>query len=179
LTTPDIELTEPELELLAQIKFNHKSHSELHASLAPMDELTESLLNRRVVPDVRLLYFTDPERNPGARGKSRQQIFEQNGTSGDEIQAHPNFLKYLEYFVFGPKLPASVIKIFKEEAMLSGMLTYGDINYLAPKARAAVRSYNLTPHDAAEEFHKLALECGASPDGAANLRKSILSVRAR
>jgi len=179
LRTPDIELTDHERELLSKIHFGHPSHSEIRASLEPMDELTDSLLDRQAVPDVRLLYFTDPDRNPGARGKSRQQIFEQNGTAGAEIQAHPSFLKILEYFVFGPRLPASVIKMFKEEAMLSGMLTYGDINDLAPKARAAVRSYSLAPHDAAEEFHKLALECGASPDSAASLRKSILSVRAR
>lgn len=147
--------------------------------MGPMDELTELLLDRQAIPNVRLWYFTEPDRNPGTRGKSRQQIFEQNGTVGDEIQAHPSFIKILEYFVFGPKLPASVIKMFKEEAMLSGMLTYGDINDLAPKARAAVRSYNLIPHDAAEELHKLALECGASPDGAASLRKSVLAVRLR
>jgi superfamily II RNA helicase len=69
--------------------------------------------------------------------------------------------------------------MFKDESMLSGMLTNGDINDLVPKARAALRSYSVTPHNAAKEFHKLALECGASPDGAAYLRKSILSVRSR
>jgi hypothetical protein len=179
LKTPDIELTDREHELLSRIHFGQPSHGEICASLRPMDELTNLLLDRQAIPDVRLLYFTEPDRNPGARGKSRQQIFEQNGTKDDEIQVHPSFLKILEYFLFGPQLPASIIKMFKDEAIFSGMLTYGDINDLTPKARAAVRSYNLAPHDAAEEFHKLALECGASPDGAASLRKSILSVRSK
>lgn len=177
MRAPDIHLTEDELELLAQIAFDHASHSELRASLAPMTALTESLLNRYAVPEVRLLYFTDPEHNPGARGKSREQIFEQNGTAGDDILSHPSFLKILEYFVFGPQLPANVINMFKEEAAFSGRLTYGDIDDLAPKARAAVRAYRLMPHTAAEEFHKLALECGAAPSSAASLRKSILAMR--
>jgi len=65
----------------------------------PMAGLTESLLERGAIPEVRLLYFTDPERNPGGRGKSRQQVFENNGISGTEIYAHGNFLKFLEYFI--------------------------------------------------------------------------------
>jgi hypothetical protein len=59
----------------------------------------------------------------------------------------------------------------------SGYLTYGDINDLAPAARATVRSARLNPHEAAEEFYKLALECGAMPSGAESIRKSVLAVR--
>lgn len=174
---PDIELTERELGLLAQIKFRHSTHRELHESLVPMAALTETLLERRGIPEVRLLYFTDPERNPGARGKSRQQVFEKNGTSGADIYAHGNFLKHLEYFIYGPNLPSTIVAKFKETMSFSGYLTAGDINDLVPGARAAVRSARLNAYDAAEEFHKLALECGAMPSSAESIRKSILAIR--
>jgi hypothetical protein len=177
LRAPDIALTEHEIGLLAQIKFHYTSQNELHESIKPMATLTESLLERGAVPEVRLLYFADPERNPGGRGKSREQIFEKNGTSGEEIYAHGNFLKFLEYFVFGPNLPPNIVATFKDTMSLSGYLTAGDINDLAPKARAAVRSARLAPHEAAEEFHKLALECCAMPSSAESIRKSILAVR--
>lgn len=121
--------------------------------------------------------FIDPERNPGGRGKSREQVFEKNGTSGAEIYAHPSFLKFLEYFIYGPDLPPSIIGKFKEAMSVSGYLTAGDINDLVPSARAAVRSARLSPHEAAEEFHKLVLECGAMPYSAESMRKSILAVR--
>lgn len=177
MRVPDIELTERELDLLTQIKFRHPSHDELRESIMPMTGLTESLLERGAIPEVRLLYFTDPERNPGGRGKSRQQVFEKNGTSGAEIYAHGNFLKYLEYFIYGPNLPPSIIAKFKETMSFSGYLTAGDITDLIPYARASVRSARLNPRDAAEEFHKLALECGAMPYSAESIRKLTLAVR--
>ena len=177
MRVPDIELTERETDLLNQIRFRYTSHDELRASLMPMAALTESLLERGAIPEVRLLYFTDPARNPGGRGKSRQQVFENNGTSGTEIYAHGNFLKFLEYFIYGPALPPNIVAKFTEAMSFSGHLTYGDINDLAPAARAAVRSARLNPHEAAEEFHKLELECGAMPAGAESIRKSVLAVR--
>lgn len=177
MRVPDIELTERETELLDQIRFRYASLDELSASLMPMAGLAESLLERGAIPELRLLYFTDPERNPGGRGKSRQQVFENNGTSGADIYAHGNFLKYLEYFIYGPALPPNIVAKFKAAMSFSGHLTYGDINDLAPAARAAVRSARLNPHEAAEEFHKLALECGAMPSGAESIRKSVLAVR--
>jgi len=177
LRVPDIELNESELGLLAEIRFRFSSQNELHASIAPMVALTESLLECGAIPEVRLLYFTDPERNPGGRGRSRQQIFEKNGTTGTRIYAHGNFLKYLEYFIYGPDLPPSIVAKFKEVMSFSGYLTAGDINDLVPGARAAVRSARLNPSDAAKEFYKLALECGAMPYSAESIRKSVLAVR--
>jgi hypothetical protein len=143
----------------------------------PMVALSESLLKRQAIPEVRLLYFTDPERNPGGRGKSRQDIFEKNGTTGAEILAHPHFLKYLEYFIFGPNLPDGIINRFKEAASFSGYLTGGDVNDLIPDARALVRSAHLNPHEAAEEFFKLVLECGGVPSSAGMIRGSVRSVQ--
>jgi hypothetical protein len=111
MRVPDIELTEREVSILSQINFHSISHDELRSSIIPMVELWNSLCSRGAIPEVRLQYFTDAERNPGGRGKSRMQIFEKNGTSGEKIVEHPHFLKYLEYFVFGPDLPRKSLKI--------------------------------------------------------------------
>jgi hypothetical protein len=145
----------------------------------PMVALSESLLKRRAIPEVRILYFTDPERNPSGRGKSRQEIFEKNGTSGPEILAHPNFMAYLDYFVCGPNLPSAVIAAFKEAARFSGYLTGGDVVDLIPKARAAVRSAQLDPYEASDEVHKLVLECGAMPSSAESIRSAVRSIKVR
>lgn len=174
---PDIELTQRELELASQIHFGSLRHEELHASIVPMVALVESLLQRGAVPDVRLLYFTDPERNPGGRGKSRLQVFESNGTSGSEIYAHPSFMKYLEYFIFGPNLTPSMLAKFRESMEFSGYLSYSDVSDLIPAARAYVRNERLDPQIASEEFHKLVLECNGQPSCADGIRKQIRSIR--
>jgi hypothetical protein len=174
---PDIKLTEQEAELLSQVVFDPGRHDEVRASLAPMSTLFQLLLEREAIPEVRLLYFTDPKRNPGGRGKSRQQIFEKNGTSGADIYGHGNFINYLGYFVYGPDLPPQIIARFKEARSSSGYLTGGDINDLMPFARAAVRSAGLDPHEAAKEFHKLALECGAASSSAESIPRLIRAVR--
>jgi hypothetical protein len=176
---PDIELTDSERELLGQIKFGWSNDDDIRASIKPMAALSGSLLKRRAIPEVRLSYFNDPQRNPNGHGKSHQQIFEKNGTSGADILAHPHFLPYLEYFVFGPQLPSSVIARFKEVARLSGYLSGGDIYDLISEAKAIVRSARLNPREAADEFYKLALECGAMPSSAAMIRKLVRAIRIR
>ncbi len=143
----------------------------------PMVALSELLFKRGAIAKVRLLYFTDPERNPGGRGKSRQEIFEKNGTRGSEILAHPHFMKHLKYFVCGPALPLKIIAEFKDTTRFSGYLTGGDITDLIPRARDAVRSEGLCPLEASEEFYKLALECGAMPYNADSIRKAVRSIK--
>ena len=179
MPTPDIELTDRERELFDEIRFHSHRHDEIRASIMPMVALYQSLLKRRAIPEVRLLYFTDPERNPGGRGKSRQDVFKRNGTSGAEIEAHPNFMKHLQYFVCGPNLPLEVINEFIKTARFSGHLTGGDIVSLIPKARSTVRLAQLDPHAASDEFHKLVLECGAMPSSAESIRNAVRSVKVR
>lgn len=179
MKNPDIGLTEEEQLLLAQITFNWANHDELRGSLEPMGALATSLLERRAVPSIRICYFNDAAFNPGGRGKSRQDVFEKNGTAGEEILYHPHFLKHLKYFIFGPDLPLSVIVRFKSEASCSGYLTGSDINDLTPYARSCVRKYGLAPHDAAEEFYKLSIECGAMPSFAETIRSSVRAVKVR
>ena len=173
---PDISLSAEERVLFAEIRFDWKNHEELRGSLAPMERLASSILSRKGVPEVRLAYFSEPEFNPTGRGKSRQDIFEKNGTSGGEILRHPHFLKHLEYFICGPDLPDVAIERFKSEAG-SSHLTGSDIVDLGPHARSCVRQYRLDPLHASEEFFKLAVECGAMPGFADNLRKSVRTVK--
>ncbi|WP_165681931.1 hypothetical protein [Metapseudomonas otitidis] len=178
MRVPDIPLTSEELALLSKIRFNSLNHQELRNSLAPMETLALSILKREVVPQIRIAYLTDPELNPGGRGKSRKDIFEKNGTSGDEILRHPHFLKYLEYFIFGPNLPVAVIEKFKSKSV-SDHFSGSDMNDLTPYARECVRQNRMEPHRAAEEFYKLAIECGAMPAFAENLKKSVSAVKLR
>lgn len=173
----DLVLTGEEQELFSSIKFDWNSHDELRGSLEPMALLTKSLLERGAIPKVRIAYFTDPEFNPGGRGKSRQRVFENNGTCGHEIIRHPHFMKHLEYFLCGPKLPVVAIDNFKKKALSSGYLTGSDINDLTPFARSCVREHRLDPHNAADEFFKLAVECGARPAYADNVRKSVRAIK--
>jgi hypothetical protein len=172
----DIVLTEAELLLLNQITFK-PVRGEFNASVDAISNLTNSLLARGGIPDVRLDYFTKSECNPGGRGKSWEDIFIANGNEVDEIQRHPSFLKFLEYFLYGPNLPPHVIKKFKDEMLGSGYLTAGDVNDLTPYARKIVREDRLEPHQAAEEFHKLVLECGGQPYAAESIRKSVMAVK--
>ncbi|MCD9030109.1 hypothetical protein LDO26_18145 [Luteimonas sp. BDR2-5] len=173
---PDIPLNVEERTLFSEICFNWQDLEELRGSLAQMEALASRILERNVVPEVRVSYFTDPDFNPTGRGKSRKDVFERNGTSGVEILKHPHFLKHLEYFICGPDLPITAIEKFRSEAG-SSHLTGSDIVDLGPYARSCVRQHRLDPHHASEEFFKLAVECGAMPSFADNFRKSIRAVK--
>lgn len=176
--TPDIQLNAREQELLGGLSFDMHSHQTWPKTQQHMTELAERLLERKAISDTRLRYFTDPDCNPGGRGKSRKDVFEKNGTRGDEILRHPHFLKYLEYFLYGPNLPSEIVVKFKDAAASLGHLSGSDVLDLAPAARAMVRRERLNPYDASEEFFKLALECGAAPWSADTLRKGIRAIRA-
>lgn len=175
---PDITLTERERELLAGLSFDTQwSHEDWKRMSPLMTELAHSLIARQAVPEARWRYFADPECNPGGRGRSRRDVFERNGTIGDAILGHGNFVKLLEYFLYGPELPREIAATFKEAAW-GGNLSGSDVLDLAPAARAIVRRNRLNPSEASEEFFKLALECGAAPWSADTLRKGIRAIRA-
>lgn len=177
MRSPDIELTEAESQLFLEISSPASQYDEICRSIDPMDRLAQSLIARGAIPNVRLLYFTDPARNPTGRGKSREEIFIKNGTAAGEIFRHPNFMDYLKYFICGPDLPDRVIQRFREMSTFSGRLTGSDALELMPYVRATVRSEGLAPYEAAIEFHKLALECGASTWSADSIRKTVRSIK--
>jgi len=176
---PDVALTSEELDWLHQIRSVAAQRDGWGALAEAMKRLGESILLRGVVPSARLAYFTDPDFNPGRRGKSRKDGFEENGTEGDAILQHPNFLPHLLYFVCGPGLDPVVVQTFREKADFSGHLTGSDVNELAPYARKHVRDSGLDPVQASDQFFKLAIEFGAMPAFADSIRKSVLNVQRR
>lgn len=158
-----IELSVEEEVLLKQIKFKDSHHQTLRESCQAAGKLSEMLLNRHAVPEIRIEYFTNPKYNIGTN-KSRKEIFEGNGTKGSDIFYHGNFLKYLHYFIFGPDLPRDLIDEFFAEV---------DEGNLPSLARKLVRKYGLDSRVAAEEFYKLCLECDLAEEESRSVRDSV------
>jgi hypothetical protein len=176
-----IVLTDEEANLLSKIEFDanrlvgnvekYRQNAKLVAALST------SLLKRNAIPQDRLRYFTDPDCNPGGRGKSHKDTFERNGTCGMDILRHPHFLNYLRYFLIGASLPDGAMEEFRRDVDAHGPITSGDLMPLADCAKRLTRAYQLEPHDAAEEFLKLALDCGLSPFFAEIIREKVKRIR--
>ena len=134
-----------------------REHGEKLQSFENAKELTESLLQRDAIPQIRLAYFFDAEKNIGGYGKSREQVFRQSGASSADIKRHPGFLPHLWYFIHGPQLPAQTIeglcRIIEEDSGTSGMV----LNQVQAYVRKEVRDRGLD-HHAPDEFMKLAFE---------------------
>ena len=170
-----IELTESEAELYSRIP-EAPTHDGWHDVADAMETLVESLLDRNVVPEVRLRLFCDS--NYAETGsKSRQQVFESNGTAGSDIYRHPHFIPYLRHWIHGPNLPKDAIdglcKILNEDRGTSGMV----MEQYRKHARASVRKHGLSPSDAATEFFRLGVEIGMEIDDARTLRDAARSTR--
>lgn len=170
-----IELTPQEKALADQIEFEalhleDHIHAEANAQLAV--ELMRSLMARDAIPEQRRKYFGDPTYYPGGRGSSRKQMFERHGCRGEAILRHPHFLAYLRYFIHGADLPTQIAAEFRAAVEECGMVTSSDVVPLGHKARRLARQLGLAPHDAREEFFKLALDCGLSPGTAIAIRES-------
>jgi hypothetical protein len=177
-----IELTVEEKALLGRIDFGPASpekHNPEHWNAVGEAALglMKSLIARKAIPDVRSKYFTDSEFNVGGRGRSRAEVFEKNGTSGEAIFRHPHFLTYLHYFLYGPDLPPPVTEAFREKIADMGLITSSDIVPLGAFARQLTRDHRLRGGDPAEEFFKLALDCGLELYEAQSIRESVKSVR--
>ncbi len=172
-----IDLTPEEAKLFGLLRFDpRRDHDALRTSCAAASELARSLLARKAIPAIRLRYFTDPEFNIGSR-KSRKEVFELNGTRGDDILSHGNFLPYLRYFVEGPALPHHVADAFRAQVQTMGYVSGSDIDTLKRFARDAVRSHRLAAASAAEEFFKLAIECDIEVYIARMVRDAVRGVR--
>ena len=172
-----ISLTPTENALLSQISFEDTRHDVLVKSCKAAKTLTLSLLKRDAVPQVRLDYFTNPQYFIGGHGKSRVQIFESNGTRGDDIFDDGNFLKYLRHWILGPILPKDTIAgfcaILNHEIGTSGM----ELDRRCKYVREQTRNHNLQMHVAAEEFYKLALELGLHENTSRSIRDAVMSTR--
>ena len=170
-----IELSEQEQILLDQIQFDPRAFEnadEAQENGRRATELTRLLLERDAIPEQRWRFFADPRFNPGGRGASIKDTFERNGCRGDAIFAHAHFLPYLRYFIRGADLPDRVRNEFKAAVDDCGFVTSSDVVPLGHKARKLARSLGLRPHDAREEFFKLALDCDVDIGSATSIRES-------
>lgn len=169
-----IDLNADEAVLLGRINFDSRDHDAIKQSCSASAELMPLLLDRNAIPAERLAYFTDPGCFDGKR--SRFDVFEGNGTRGDEVFEHPNFLKYLRYFVHGSRLPVKVQQAMHAKVDDPRHFTSGDLEPLRILARQLVRQHALGAASS-DAFFQLALDLGLSGDHAHSIRKTTLSVR--
>lgn len=175
-----IELTDGEADLFATVErgVSAHDHDALVRACHAAPQLIASLQERSAIPGVRLLYFTDPERNIGGHGLSRAEWFVRNGTRGAAILSDGNFLPMLVYFVSGPDLPrTALIAPFWRCVVGAGVFTSGDLMPLRSWTRDKVRTLGLDPRKAHEEVYKLALECGLACHEAASIRGGVQALR--
>jgi len=177
-------LTKLELDLLKQLDFSLQGIDyEQWRKMGPaMRKLTESLLARHAIPRIRLRYMNNPEFNTGRTKRSHLEVFEANGTRGQEIFEHPHFMKYLHYLIFGPNLPQSIIQGFGEVIRRDGGISSGTHPLLWKFTREQARrhGYHRDPSirgEKAEEFFRLALEWGLDVWGANQVRKEVMRLR--
>jgi hypothetical protein len=176
MTVTQVVLTDSEKKLVNRIQFDplkiEGGVDGVQAVCSAARELALSLLNRKAIPEHRILFFNDPDYNIGGHGSSRKQILERN-LHGKDFLTSVHFLKYLQYFLFGPSLPVPVIDRFGEIVKNCGNVTSGDIIPLGDEAKKLVRKHNLERSDAAEEFYKLALEHGLQEYEARSIRDRV------
>jgi hypothetical protein len=177
----DIALNDDERRLLGQVTFDWdfrwRDLEGLGRNREVVAQLVTALLKRNAVPERRLKYFTDPDYRKGRIKGSRRDLFRRNGNSDDEILPHPNFLEYARYFVCGPNLPGAPIQEFREAVRGCGHVSSGDAIDLANLARRQVRAFGLVHHDAADEYFKLALDCGVWVSHALRIEDRVRKLR--
>jgi hypothetical protein len=174
-----IELTAEEATLAAQVKeanrlslVNHDYDRTISAGLAS-EKLIGLLLERKAIPDVRLRYFADRQYNGGNPKSSRYELFRRNADSDAAMYRHPHFWKYLLFFIFGAKLPEPVKERFAELAD-DDMRNHGS---LAALARQLSRTLPEDSGTKAEEFFKLAMDCGCTVMEGMNVRRAVMAAR--
>lgn len=178
-----IALTETEAATLAAIdlRLRHPNHDEGRAAFLrngePILALVRSLAGRDAIPAVRRSYWKDPDYNKSGVKTSRRGIFEKNGTRGHDIYIHPDFVRYLRYFLFGADLPDAVISAFEEKVGNPEWVTSSDIVPIGHCAHDLTRQYRLPISDAPEEFFKLCLDMGLGLPTAESVMRAVKQVR--
>lgn len=178
---PDIELSDVENVLLAQIDFNWDTRRHGLEGFARNSEnvaqLVSALLARNAIPKHRLKYFNDPAYRMGRIKGSRRDLYLRNRNIDEDILRSYSFLKEAGYFVCGPDLPAEAITEFRQAATRFGHVGPSDSIELANLARRQVRTHGLLPHEVAEEYSKLALDCGIWVGHALHVEERICKMR--
>jgi hypothetical protein len=172
-----IELTEEEVTILSGIEMEpiNLDHEKLARQGPLVLCLLQSLKERNAIPRSRILYWSDPKYEVGTQNTSHKGRFERNGRHGDEIYAHPHFLNYLRYFIFGAQLPANVIAEFEELVGIPSWVSSSDITKVTAGTRNIFRKHNLQGTE--EEFYRLALDLGLDQHVARNVRDSVKQVK--
>jgi hypothetical protein len=168
-----IKLTKTEQRLFDQIDFQNATTGFGKVSR----ELMESLKKRNAIPAIRLSYFYDPDFNPGGRGKSR---FDGFNMSNEKVIERPTFLKYLNYFILGPKLPTTTMQAFCQ--IVNDDIDWGEalLKFVRMEIRKEVRKPEKSKDTdyLPEEFYKLAIECLPYGDlPAKSIRQAAMQVR--
>jgi hypothetical protein len=73
----------------------------------------------------------------------------------------------------GPNLPGKIIEEFQNEVAECSSITSSDIVPLGEFARSVTRMHQLDFKTAADEFYKLALECGLDTSDARSVRNAV------
>ncbi len=159
-----IKLTIRETVLVKELNFHFSQASDKDARAAHktngllIPTLFRSLSERCAIPRKRLTYWNDPEYNTSRLKTSHKGAFERNGCKGQQIYAHPHFLPYLRYFLFGADLPEAAIAKFEDKVGNPDWVTLRDDIRIAKYARDITRQHCLDKYFAAEEFFKLCLD---------------------
>lgn len=175
--------TDEEAELVARIDFGEAGargtdrHAAYLSNKEPILALLASLGERGAVPEARLAYWNDPECNPGRPRGSRKEMFERNGSRGEDAYTNPNFVKHLRYILFGADLPSAVMLEFEEEVGNPEWVSYGDALELGKFARGLVRRHRLNPSSVCDEFLKLSLDLRLSVDESVRIRQIVRETR--
>lgn len=178
----DLSLTEEERGILEGLFFEcdpiRADYQAVRDNGEGMLRLLRLLTARGAIPAHRMRWFSDREVYPGARQRSLKDLFECNGTHGDDIARHVHFWPVMQYFLCGPNLSPRVKQAFAnavEDA--GGEITGSEVNVIASIARTLTRANRLKPHEASEEFYKLALEQGAHPMWAKHIYERVRALR--
>lgn len=119
--------------------------------------LMNSLVKRKAIPAHRFKWIEDANFFIGSK-RSRLQVFSENfGATDDRIFEHPHWysMGYLPFLVGVISLPDRVVEEFRADAEHRMNNGYD----MGMKYRGVAKSLKL-PKKAAEEFFKLALDCG-------------------
>jgi hypothetical protein len=177
-----IELTAAEQKLVDQVVLDHAGsvrldYEETIANGELAAALVKSLLARKAIPESRLRYFADREYNIGNPKASIRELFLRASRTDEVMYRHPNFLKYLHYFVFGSDLPASV----KEAFLARFKESDGDRKQLVQlgrnQYRELIRARSPQDYRLPDAFYQLALDCGCDQWDARSVRDAVKRVK--
>lgn len=179
IMTEQIELTDIETALYVQVSEAERlllvdhDHNRARKAGEASSQLFRLLLGRNAIPESRRRYFADRTYNSSDTRASRRDRFLRNARSEDAMYEHPHFWKYLIYFINGADLPQEVVEEFaqisKDEMR--------DYNALSSFARRTSRQVPGDHGTKAEEFFKLAIDCGCPLNEANGIRRAVMQVR--